>query len=103
MADILTTINGEPTTLIDNGDGTYRIDLGTSDARKFVRGELQQLRAEKQEAIEDRDNANRARQEAIAVRDLAIAERDALNVRIAEINTNIDELVAWLQSQGDPT
>lgn len=102
MADITTELNGQPVTLIDNGDGTYRIDLGTSDARKFIRlGELEELRGDRdqQKALitlysDSRDHHTAEKDRYAALRLTAVAERDAINLRI-------DELVAWLESVGD--
>lgn len=102
MANVTTKIAGQDVTLIDNGDGTYRIDLNTFQARRFIReGELAQLRAERDEKIAQRDLAAFLRDNYNASRLEQVAVRDALVAEIAEINTNIDELVAWLQGQGD--
>jgi len=103
MADVLTTINGEQVTLIDNLDGTYRIDLGTQDARRFVRGELDQLRAEKDALVQQRTQTVSEIDIANTRRLALIDVRDAINAEIDVLNTNIAELVAWLQGLGDPT
>lgn len=102
MADITTTINGQPVTLIDNLDGTYRVDLNTSEARRFIRtGELAQLRAERDELVLQRTKLNGARDQAISERDHYIAERQVVQDRIDVIAPIIDELVAFLQAVGD--
>ena len=102
MADITTTIAGQPVTLIDNLDGTYRIDLSTADARRFIRdGELAQLREERDLKVALRDRAN---ERIVAMNDERVKEivqRDALNADITALNANITELADWLQSQGD--
>jgi hypothetical protein len=102
MADLNTNINGQPVTLVDNGDGTYRIDLNSQQARAFIRdGELADLRAERDLEVEKRDQAVRDINDAVAKRDEAIAVRDAANARIVELNANLAELRDWVIAQGD--
>jgi len=102
MADLNITINGIPTVLTDTGAG-YNIDLTTSAGRAFLRTELQELRAVKGEKGTDRDAAELGRLKSIARRDAFV---DAKNVAIAEItaiNLRINDVVAFLQGQGDDT
>ena len=104
MADITTKITGQDVTLVDNGDGTYRIDLLTSEARRFIRdGELARLRAERDRVIAERDRHEELRLLAIAARDQAVADKATEVAKLADLNANIAELVDWLQGQGDPT
>lgn len=102
MADVTTKIAGQNVTLIDNGDGTYRIDLGTFAARQFIRqGELAQLREARDQKVVLRDNAVEQIAIYAAHRLEHVTIRDTLNAEIAALNGNIAELVAWLQDQGD--
>lgn len=102
MADVTTKINEQDVTLVDNGDGTYRIDLNTQAARAFIRnGELAQLRATRDQKVVERDRARANIDKAVAQRDSEIAMKDALNAEITALNANITELVNWLTGQGD--
>lgn len=111
MADRVTQINGQEVTLIDNGDGTFRIDLLTFEGRAFIReGELADLRSERDSRIAQRNERNAAiadlnqRVSALtATRADLITGRDEDNARITELNARISDLVDWLQTLGDPT
>lgn len=101
--DIVTSINGVAVTLTDNGDGTYNIDLTTSQGRGFIRAELQQLREDKDVLVRDRDLAELRRARHVAARDSEVVAKSAAAASIDEVNIRIAELVAFLQGQGDDT
>lgn len=102
MADITTKLNGQDVTLIDNLDGTYRIDLNTQDARNFIRlGELVEVRAEKQALVDERDSLNIQLGLSQARTASLVARKAEINTKVDDLNTVIDTLAAWVQSQGD--
>jgi len=101
MADINITINGVVTTLSDDGDGTFSIDLATAQARQFLRAERDELKARKATLQEERDGHTTNRDLAIARRDSFTAARNAAIAEIDTINLRIDEIRNFLTSVGD--
>jgi hypothetical protein len=111
MADITTKLSDQDVTLKDVTDPAYVppstgyvIELTDAQSRLFIRlGELARLRENRDRDIFLRDDANAQITQLNTTRTEVIAKRDALNASIIEANTRIQELVDWLQSQGDPT
>ena len=102
MADITIAINGVETVLTDTGSG-FNIDLSTSEGRAFLREELAQIREQKDVLVAERDTAELGRVKSIAQRDGYIDAKGAAIVSIDALNIRIDEIVAFLQGEGDPT
>ena len=101
MADITTKINGELTTLVDNGDGTYRIDLVNQEARRFVRGERDQINEALDRARDEKASLVQQRDFYAQQRTLVADRINAINAEIDELVANKDELTAFLTGQGD--
>jgi uncharacterized protein (DUF3084 family) len=101
MADINITINGVTTTLFDDGDGTFSIDLATPQARQFLRAERDELKVRKVALQEERDAHTAGRDQAIAQRDSYVAARTATIDEINTVNTRIEEIRNFLAAVGD--